>query len=833
MPRDQKSGLGTFAGVFTPSILTILGIILFLRVGYVVGNAGLGNTLLIIAIANVITILTSFSLATIATNLRVKSGGDYYLISRTLGVEFGGALGIVLFAAQAISIAFYTIGFSEAVTTVVGLESAWAAQLVAAGAVLALFVLAWVGADAATTFQYGVMTVLGLALVTFFVGGLGDFDPRLARDNWVVSSDQPFWLLFAIFFPAVTGFTQGVSMSGDLADSSRSLPRGTFAAVGLSIVVYLATAVVFAGAMPASELASDTGAMRRVSILPWLVDAGVIAATLSSALASFLGAPRILQSLARDRVFPVLNPFAAGHGPSENPRRGVLLALVIALVTVALGNLNVIAPLVSMFFLVSYGLLNFATYYEASAGSPSFRPTFRFSHPRIGLAGAIACGAVMLAIDPVAAAVAGAILFGILQYVRRSTTVTRWADSSRSARLRSIRENLHGLSAQPEHPRDWRPVILAFSEQSERRVALLRFAGWIDGRSGFTTAVQILDDETGPATRGRIHEVEEQLRSDIATADVPAFARCVDTDPSASALPTLLRAHGLGTIRANTVLVNRLDDGADDPDRARAFARRLRTALRSECHLVVLDATREEIDALDEAPIDQRRIDVWTERDATGRLCLLLAYLTTRTPDWKDATIRLIATRHGSRRARERLEEQLRTMLEEVRIDAEVVIVDDEPIDAVSGNASLVFLPMRLHGDRAVGPTGRSFAEAGRGLAVVAFCMAAQDLELDAEPEEGEAAEIAAAVDRAEEAEREAEQARERADAAEEELASHGGDEPGDDQLRRKAKKARSEAERATEHARHARAQADEMAPEHRAADEDEDRSERSDSTHP
>lgn len=833
MPRDQKSGLGTFAGVFTPSILTILGIILFLRVGYVVGNAGLGNTLLIIAIANVITILTSFSLATIATNLRVKSGGDYYLISRTLGVEFGGALGIVLFAAQAISIAFYTIGFSEAVTTVVGLESAWAAQLVAAGAVLALFVLAWVGADAATTFQYAVMTVLGLALVTFFVGGLGDFDPRLARDNWVVNSDQPFWLLFAIFFPAVTGFTQGVSMSGDLADSSRSLPRGTFAAVGLSIVVYLATAVVFAGAVPASELASDTGAMRRVSILPWLVDAGVIAATLSSALASFLGAPRILQSLARDRVFPVLNPFAAGHGPSENPRCGVLLALVIALVTVALGNLNVIAPLVSMFFLVSYGLLNFATYYEASAGSPSFRPTFRFSHPRIGLAGAIACGAVMLAIDPVAAAVAGAILFGILQYVRRSTKVTRWADSSRSARLRSIRENLHGLSAQPEHPRDWRPVILAFSEQSERRVALLRFAGWIDGRSGFTTVVQILDDETGPATRGRIHEVEEQLRGDIATADVPAFARCVDTDPSANALPTLLRAHGLGTIRANTVLVNRLDDGSDDPAHARAFARQLRVALRSECHLVVLDATREEIDALDEAPIDQRRIDVWTERDATGRLCLLLAYLTTRTADWKDATIRLIATRHGSRRARERLEEQLRTMLEEVRIDAEVVIVDDEPIEAVSGDASLVFLPMRLRGDRAVGPTGRSFAEAGRGLAVVAFCMAAQDLELDAEPEEGEAGEIAAAVDRAEEAEREAEQARERADTAEEELAGHEDDGPDHEELRRTAKKARNDADRAAERARQARAQADEMAPEHRAAEEDEDRSERSDSTHP
>jgi len=823
--KTASAGLGTFAGVFTPSVLTILGIILFLRVGFVVGNAGLGQTLLIMAVANVITILTSVSLATIATNLKVKSGGDYYLISRTLGMEFGGALGIVLFAAQSISIAFYAIGFAEAVSQIVGIESLWIGQLIAAGAVLSLFVLAWFGADAATRFQFVVMAALIAALVGFFVGGLGNFDAGRMSANWGPGGDVPFWVLFAIFFPAVTGFTQGVSMSGDLADASKSLPLGTFMAVGVSVVVYAATALVFAGAVPLSELATDTGAMRRVSIVPWLVDAGVIAATLSSALASFMGAPRILQSLASDRVFPVLDPFAAGHGPSKNPRRGVLFALTIALVTVALGNLDVIAPLVSMFFLVSYGLLNLATYYEARAGSPSFRPTFRFSDPRISLAGAVACGAVMMAINPVAAGIAGAILFGILQYLRRTVSVARWADSGRSAHLRSIREHLLGLDARPAHPRDWRPVIVAFSEESERRVALLRFSAWIDGNSGFVSVVQILDDEDRPPSRDRLREVEKQLERDVKTAGVPAFARSVFTYPSVSALPTLLGMHGLGPIRANTILVNRLegDEESIDAERQRTFAHQLRIAMRAGCNLVVLDAEPEEIDKFDDAPVDARRIDVWTDLMATGRLALMLAYLTTRTRDWKDASIRLIATRHGSERSREALEARLREMLEEVRITADVLVVDDEPLVEVSGDASLVFLPMTLRGDRAVGPKGGSLAATGAGLGVVAFTMAAEDLDLDAEPEEGRAAEVAAIVDRADEAQRSSESAQEELAKAQEELESATAEEIPEDrlaELRRAVKRAERDVESTAGRAKETRAEADKVIP---SSDDDED----------
>nr|MDJ0811667.1 amino acid permease [Desulfobacterales bacterium] len=413
--------LGTFAGVFTPSILTILGIILFLRLGYVVGEAGLARALVIMALANAISVLTSLSLSAIATNLNVKGGGDYYVISRTLGPEFGGALGFVLFLAQSVSIAFYCIGFGEALVVLLPPDGTVSPRLAAALAVTALFVLAWLGADWATRFQYMVMALLVAALASFYAGAFAAWQPSQILLDWRAPAGAlPFWAVFAIFFPAVTGFTQGVSMSGDLRDPGRSIPRGTFLAVGISILVYFSVAVLFAGVLSQDQLRGDYGAMKRVAHFGVLVDAGVIAATLSSAMASFLGGPRILQSLAADRIFGFLNPFAKGAGPAGNPRRAVLLSGAIAYATVALGNLNLIAPIVSMFFLISYGLLNYATYYEARAASPSFRPRFRFFHPRLSLAGALGCLTVMVAIDWQASVVALSILFAIFQYIRRT-----------------------------------------------------------------------------------------------------------------------------------------------------------------------------------------------------------------------------------------------------------------------------------------------------------------------------------------------------------------------------------------------------------------------------
>lgn len=752
--------LGTFAGVFTPSVLTILGIILFRRVGYVVGTAGLAQTLLIVALATLISVLTSLSLSAIATNIKVKKGGDYFLISRTLGVEFGGAIGLVLFFAQAVSIAFYCLGFGEAVAGVSGWDDPLAVQLIAGGAAALLFLLAWLGADVATRFQFVVMAVLAGAIVSFFWGAGTHWSGETLAQSWLTGEHRTsFWVAFAIFFPAVTGFTQGVSMSGDLREPGRSLPRGTFLAVGLATLIYFGAALAFAGTLPLSELATDYDAMRRVANLPWLIDAGVIAATLSSAMASYLGAPRILQSLAGDKIFRPLTPFAKGHGPTENPRRGVLLSAGIALVTIALGNLNMIAAIVSMFFLVSYGLLNYATFYEARAGSPSFRPRFRWFDQRLSLIGGLLCLGTMAAINLTAAAISAAVLFGIFQYVKRNAGPARWADSTRAHHFRCAREHLLAMAAEPEHPRDWSPHILALSDDAARRERLLRFASWIEGGAGLTTAVRILTGE-GPVVRKERGEVEQALGREIKEGGFHTFPLCLATPDTLLGARMLLQAYGVGPLKANTILLNWLEQvpWRRDQARERRYGSYLRAALRLQRNVVALEAEDDDWESLFQTAPRDRRIDIWWWNDATSRLLLLMAYLMTRTHDWADATIRVLAAADpelGADATRERLQE----MLNDVRIDAALVLVADVSADVIaerSGDATIVFMPMRLKADQPLDPFGGSVEDLVSRLPVTALAIAGEEIDLTTEPDEGPAAQQAAALDRAEAAERHA-----------------------------------------------------------------------------
>ena len=750
-PEISSGTLGTFAGVFTPSILTILGIILFLRMGYVVGNAGLARALIILALANGISVLTTFSLSAIATNLKVKGGGDYYLISRTLGLEFGGAIGIVLFLAQSVSIAFYCIGFGEVLARMLPLQGGNYTQIIAAVAVGFLFIFAWLGTDWATRFQYVVMTILVAALLSFFIGGIAKWNNELLVQNWTApETGLGFWIIFAIFFPAVTGFTQGVSMSGDLKDAGKSLPQGTFIAVGLSIGVYFLAAIVFAAALPAETLMSEYESMKRISVVEFLIRAGVIAATLSSAMASFLGAPRILQSLSADRIFPFLLPFAKGTGLTQNPRRGVLLSAGIAFATIGLGKLNIIAPVVSMFFLISYGLLNYATFFEARADSPSFRPRFRWYDKRFSLAGALACLTVMLAIDVTAGVVALAILFGIYQYLKRTSGPARWADSRRSYHLQRIRANLLAAAEEPEHPRDWRPQLLLFSVDSHRRKRLLQFAEWLEGDTGFTTVVRILEGEGAKMLKLR-EEAEKELRQDIADSNSEAFPLVIVAPSLIQGIQTLVQGYGIGPLKANTILLNWFEHQPTTNLGIRQilYGRRIKTAFRLGCNIIVLDANDKEWTHLESSiPAGERRIDVWWRDDASSHLMLLLAYLMTRSQNWADATIRVLTQKFEH--TPEQALENLRLKLEDFRIEAQPKVISDvsaETIAAYSMDAALVFLPFRLKGNQPFDPFDRPIEEILNSLPITALVLAAEDIILEAEPEAGKAAERATALD--------------------------------------------------------------------------------------
>lgn len=751
--RSTGSGgnLGTFSGVFTPSLLTILGIILFLRLGFVVGNAGLLGALVIIGIATTISTLTSLSLAAIATNMEVKGGGDYYLISRTLGLEFGGAIGIVLFLAQSVSIGFYAIGFGEAVSAIVGIDAAAAPQVIAAIAVGLLFLLAWAGADVASKFQSVIFVLLVLALGSFFIGAAGEASTStLGKGLSAPVGALGFWAVFAIFFPAVTGFTQGVSMSGDLRDPGSSLPRGTFAAVGISTVVYVAVAVLLAASATAYQLTNDIGTMGNIAAVYWLIDVGVVAATLSSAMASFLGAPRILQSLASDRIFGFLTPFARGHGASNNPRTAVLLSFGLALGTIALGNLNAIAPVVSMFFLISYGLLNYATYYEARSASPNFRPRFKFFDKRVSLLGAIGCLGAMLAISPVAGAGAVAVLALIYRWLRARPSPERWADASHSHYFQRTKESLRSLGAESQHARNWRPQVLTFSADPERRVRLLTFASWLEGGSGLAAVFSIIQ---GSGVRKRQDCVEEQrrLEEQITELGLDVHARAVLAPDGLTALPLVVQSFGIGQVRANTVLFGWQE--TPGPERRASYVEVLRNVTRLGVNVVTVNTDDPRWTALDNIEPRGRRIDVWWTEDDASRLALLDAYLCTRTPQWSRAKIRLVV--EAAPPEAEAARAALLAMLDRVRIKAEVATipaVDHTTLVTCFSDAAMVFIPVRLGRGQLHDMWDRELDELLARLPLTAGFVAAAPVDLEAGPDSGRPGSLIAAeeaVDRA------------------------------------------------------------------------------------
>ncbi len=736
--------LGAFGGVFAPSILTILGIIFYLRAGYVVGEVGLVGALIIITICYAISLLTSFSLSAIATSMPVKGGGFYYVISRTIGFEFGGALGLVLFVSISTGIAFYAIGLGE---VAVGMDAVpdWATpRVIAVGTILLLFLFAWAGADVATQLQYVVMAIVFASILAIGWGGWLGFDAEQMRENGgsLFSGEGGtlgFWAAFALFFPAITGFTQGLNMSGDLRRPTRDIPLGTLAAVLLSFGLYSGLAVLVAGNATGQELRDNYLILEDISPVAWIVTAGVIAATASSAMASFLGAPRIAQALGRDGVFPMSRHLAEGSGKTDNPRRAVLLSGAIALAAVAIGDLNFLAPIITMFFLASYALLNYSTFFVAHAASPSFRPSFRAFHKYLSLLGGLLCVGAMLAIDLISAGVAVLAMFAVHQYLKGRVGDKVWADSQRAYGFQRIREQLFAMEGRPAHPRDWRPQILILSKDEERRRELLRFAGWIEGRSGLTSLVSVIEQGDGDH-RDRA-AVEKRLRRSIAASGVDAFPLTVSAPDFETGFSILLQSYGVGPLKANTILVNWLEQLPPVPDERskHVYGHNLGMALSLGYNAVVVHSHANALSKLEEVPAKDRRIDIWWAGGATSDLALLLAYLMTRTPDWTQARLRVLAEGNTDRPGR--TESKISKMLQEVRIEADVVLIEGitaAEIRARSADAALTFFPGSLRHRKLDAQFGLDLNAVAEALPLIALCLAGEDMDLDPDPDEVE-----------------------------------------------------------------------------------------------
>ncbi|MGB5661265.1 MAG: Na-K-Cl cotransporter, partial [Thermoanaerobaculia bacterium] len=448
--------LGTFLGVYTPSILTILGVVLFLRTGWVVGQVGLGAALAIVVVAHVITVATALSISAIATNMQVGAGGAYFMISRSLGLEIGGAIGIPLFLAQTFSVTLYAFGFAE------GVRLFWPdapLRLIAAAVIVVVSLAAARGAESALKLQLPIMVAIGLALASLLVGSVLKSEGGVSLAEGV-SEGEGFWLVFAVFFPAVTGLMAGVSLSGDLKDPKRSIPRGTLAAVLTGFVVYLTVPVVLAAAADTEALSSNTLIWFDIAIVPALVIPGLLGAILSSAVGSILGAPRTLEALVDDGVLSK----AAQRTSRWSGRHHLLSALstVVALAAVALGDLNAVAPVLTMFFLTTYGVINLVAGLELLSGSPFYRPSIKVPWS-VSLVGALGCLWVMFLINELAALVAVSVEILIYLGLRRKAIRASWGDLRYGALMSLARAVLLRLRQLPVAPRNWRPNILVFA----------------------------------------------------------------------------------------------------------------------------------------------------------------------------------------------------------------------------------------------------------------------------------------------------------------------------------------------------------------------------------
>lgn len=736
--------LGTFGGVFAPSLLTILGLVLFLRLGFVTGNVGLAKMLLILGLSTSVSVVTTISLAAIATNLKVGGGGVYFIISRTLGPAFGGAIGLVLYVAMSISVAFYAIGLGEAVTSVLGSSSTGLPRVIAAVTIVGLLGLAWLGADIATRLQYVVMVCLALAIIGYFIGVVGDLDfGRASQNMWAPPRGDSFWVSFAIFFPAITGFTQGVAMSGDLKTPSQSISRGTFSAIAVSTVVYLLVIFTFVLAVPLEGLRDDTAIMRRLSVAPWLIDVGVIAATLSSAIASIMGAPRTLQRLAADRLVRPLEVFAVGSGADNNPRRGVVLSAAIALVTVGLGDLDLVAPIISMFFLASYGMINFATYSEARAASTSFRPRFKLFHWRLSLAGTVGCLGVILAIDPVAGGAAGLAVYLLYRYLQKSVQQVRWADSTRGFHSSQVRTHLQLMGPQSDAGRDWRPCTVAFAPRNpSHRQRLTTTATWLEGNAGFTTVVRIIPGQ-GARTRQKALGIELELQRELAAENPGIYGRVAVAPLVSEGVAAVLQSHGIGALRANLAMFSWKDPADPDTD---DFGGMVQSAVRHGINVGIL-AAPDHVETLSLIAVqEQPRIAVWWDDDRTGQLLTMLAWMCTRHPTWKGATIQVwIGAEPGTDET-----ERVSHMLDDARLTATVAGTQTaEGLADAMRDANLAFVPIRIRHGKPLGPGDEPIEVLRQQLPATLFVHAASPIELDVQPDDANPAALANARDRA------------------------------------------------------------------------------------
>uniref|UniRef100_A0A8D3DRY3 Solute carrier family 12 member 1 n=1 Tax=Scophthalmus maximus TaxID=52904 RepID=A0A8D3DRY3_SCOMX len=613
VPTKSNKGpvkFGWIRGVLVRCMLNIWGVMLFIRLSWVFGQAGWGLGIVVIALSCVVTTITGLSMSAICTNGVVRGGGAYYLISRSLGPEFGGSIGLIFAFANAVAVAMYVVGFAETVVDLlknaaIMVDEINDIRIVGCITVVLLLAISVAGMEWEAKAQIVLLIILLVAIVNVFVGtfipattekkskGFFNYNSKIFLENFTpaFSVGESFFSVFSIFFPAATGILAGANISGDLRDPQAAIPKGTLLAILITGVTYLAVALsgtvvrdatgnitdlVMPGeacngsAVAACELGFDFsscavetcsfGSMNNFQVMTMvsgfgpLVTAGTFSATLSSALASLVSAPKVFQALCKDNIYTALHFFAKGYGKNNEPIRGYILTFIISVAFILVGNLNTIAPIISNFFLASYALINFSCFHASYAKSPGWRPGYKYYNMWLSLMGALLCCVVMFVINWWAALLTYAIEILLYIYVTVKKPDVNWGSSTQAVTFVSAVSNALSLSGVEDHVKNFRPQILSLTGSARARPALLDLAHSLSKNYGLCLTCEVFvgpRSEALPEMNGGMEKNQLWLRKTKRKAFYAAVA-CEDFREGAE---TLLQASGLGRMKPNTLMM--------------------------------------------------------------------------------------------------------------------------------------------------------------------------------------------------------------------------------------------------------------------------------------
>jgi len=593
-----------------------------------------------------VTIPTALAISELATNKKVEGGGEYFIISRSFGLNIGGTIGIALYLSQAISVAFYVIAFTEAFSFLfewVGrsMNFELPRQVISLPVMAGLAVLILTkGANIGVKALYWVVGMLFISLLLFFLGSPEQPSPD---SFWKMNSEMrnmgSFFAVFAIVFPAFTGMTAGVGLSGDLAKPSKSIPLGTLAGTVAGIVIYLLVVYKLATSASMQELTDNQLVMSKIAIGGSLiVPLGLAASTFSSALGSVMVAPRTLQALANDSTYPSsrLNNWLKSSRTSDNePVNASIVTVLIAMLFVALGSVNAVAEVISMFFLITYGSLCLISFLNHFGSSPSYRPSFR-SRWYISLAGFTVAVWVMFKINTLYALAAIILITLIYIYIHNYHRKRQGLEAIFANALFQINRNLQVYLQKKggrKLSKEWRPSVICISEESFDRKSAFNILNWISYRYGFGTYLHLIKGYYSRETSNRARSELKRLIRQYGKRQSHAYIDTLISPSYTSAIAQSIQVPGISGMENNMVL---FEFDKENPKGLPEILENYPMVNSGGFDVCILASSKKEIS------FDQE-IHIWIQSIDTdnSNLMILLGFIITGHPVWRKSRIRI------------------------------------------------------------------------------------------------------------------------------------------------------------------------------------------------